>query len=276
MADDPHKIPAPLFDRTNDGRSFVPTSFRRAAARSGRQGRPSGRRGSALPWTAGSTVARWRLIGTSALWFAVLPSPEASAQTAPPRTEIGGAVTEAAQRFGLPESWIRAVMRVESAFQPRAVSRAGAMGLMQVMPQTYAELRARYGLGADPFHPRDNILAGAAYLREMYDRFGARGFLAAYNAGPARYQQHLVDGRPLPSETRAYVAKLTPAVRGVDVSPGPATVLSPAAAPRPTLFVVLRVGDEMDVRPPPEDTQAGSSAAQSPLFAALTPRVEGR
>ncbi|MCR5880190.1 lytic transglycosylase domain-containing protein [Phenylobacterium sp. J367] len=149
----------------------------------------------------------------------MLPSAEAAAQSPPPRIEVGGAIAEAAQRFGLPEAWIRAVMRVESAFQPRAVSHAGAMGLMQVMPQTYAELRGRYGLGADPFHPRDNILAGAAYLREMYDRFGARGFLAAYNAGPARYQQHLIEGRPLPLETRAYVAKLTPAVGGAEVSP---------------------------------------------------------
>lgn len=276
MADERQASPAPLFDRTNDGRSFVPTSFRRAAARSGGPGRPSGRRASALPWTAGSTVARWRLIGTSALWLAVLPSAEAAAQAAPPRTEVGGAIAEAAQRFGLPESWIRAVMRVESAFQPRAVSDAGAMGLMQVMPQTYAELRGRYGLGADPFHPRDNILAGAAYLREMYDRFGARGFLAAYNAGPARYQQHLIDGRPLPLETRAYVAKLTPAVGGAEVSPAQAAVLPPPAAPRPTLFVAVSTRQARAAGTSSTEPAALFSPAQSPIFAALTPRGEGR
>ncbi|KQW72233.1 hypothetical protein ASE17_05030 [Phenylobacterium sp. Root77] len=120
-------------------------------------------------------------------------------------------VQEAAGRFGLPQAWIWAVMRAESAFRPQAVSRAGAMGLMQVMPQTYAELRARHGLGEDPFLPRDNILAGAAYLREMHERFGAPGFLAAYNAGPARYEAYLA-GRPLPAETRAYVAALAPLI----------------------------------------------------------------
>ncbi|MCC5967787.1 MAG: transglycosylase SLT domain-containing protein, partial [Natronohydrobacter sp.] len=72
----------------------------------------------------------------------------------------------------------------ESAGNPRAVSHAGAMGLMQVMPGTWAELRAAHQLVDDPFDPRDNILAGAAYLRQMYDRFGSPGFLAAYNAGP--------------------------------------------------------------------------------------------
>ncbi|MFM1960399.1 MAG: hypothetical protein RL588_1916 [Pseudomonadota bacterium] len=276
MADERQESPAPLFDRTNDGRSFVPTSFRRAAARTGGPGRPSGRRASALPWAAGSTVARWRLIGTSALWLAVLPAPQAAAQAAPPRTEVGGAIAEAAQRFGLPEAWIRAVMRVESAFQPRAVSHAGAMGLMQVMPQTYGELRGRYGLGADPFHPRDNILAGAAYLREMYDRFGARGFLAAYNAGPARYQQHLIDGRPLPLETRAYVAKLTPVVGGAEVSPAQAVVLPPTAAPRPTLFVAVSARHATAAGTSSPEPAALFSPAQSPIFAALTPRGEGR
>jgi soluble lytic murein transglycosylase-like protein len=86
------------------------------------------------------------------------------------------------------------------------------MGLMQIMPKTWTELRARYGLGADPYDPRDNILAGAAYIRELYDRYGATGFLAAYNAGPGRYERHLATGRPLPDETQAYVAKLAPMI----------------------------------------------------------------
>ncbi|MEO3431883.1 lytic transglycosylase domain-containing protein [Inquilinus sp. CAU 1745] len=121
-------------------------------------------------------------------------------------------IAEAAARFGIPERWIRAVMWVESAGNPRAVSRAGAMGLMQIMPATWRELRARHGLGIDPFDMRDNVLAGAAYLRAMFDRFGAPGFLAAYNAGPARYAEHLATGRPLPRETRAYLAKLAPLI----------------------------------------------------------------
>ena len=102
---------------------------------------------------------------------------------------IADYIAEAARRFGLPVAWIRAVMDAESAGDVRAVSRNGAMGLMQILPDTWSELRARYGLGRDPFDPRDNILAGAAYLREMHDRYGSPGFLAAYNAGPQRYDE---------------------------------------------------------------------------------------
>jgi Transglycosylase SLT domain len=123
-------------------------------------------------------------------------------------------VAEASQRFGIPASWIRAVMRVESLGAVRALSPKGAMGLMQIMPETWAVLHSRYGLGADPYDAHDNILAGAAYLRELHDRYGAPGFLAAYNAGPARYEDHLATGRPLPAETRAYVAALAPLIDG--------------------------------------------------------------
>jgi hypothetical protein len=73
-------------------------------------------------------------------------------------------------------------------------------------------LRARYGLGADPYDPGDNILAGAAYIRELYDRYGAPEFLAAYNAGPGRHERHPATGRPLPDETQAYVATLAPMI----------------------------------------------------------------
>jgi hypothetical protein len=123
-------------------------------------------------------------------------------------------VGEAAERFAIPAAWIRGVMRVESSGNVKAVSPKGAVGLMQIMPDTYAELRARYSLGNDPADPHDNILAGAAYLREMYDRFGSSGFLAAYNVGPARYEDHLATGRLLPDETRNYVALLAPLVSG--------------------------------------------------------------
>src|SRR3546814_9197460 len=78
-------------------------------------------------------------------------------------------------------------MRAESAGDVRAVSHAGAMGLMQIMPATWTYLRGRYGLGDDPYHVRDNIIAGTAYLRELHDRFGSPGFLAAYNA---RSEEH--------------------------------------------------------------------------------------
>ena len=82
-------------------------------------------------------------------------------------------------------------MRQESDGQEQAVSSAGAMGLMQVMPDTYDDLRQRHPLGSDPFEPHDNIMAGAAYIREMHDRYGAPGFLAAYNAGPLRLDGYL-------------------------------------------------------------------------------------
>lgn len=124
-------------------------------------------------------------------------------------------ITEAAQRFGIPERWIRAVLRAESAGDVRAISSAGALGLMQVMPDTWAGLRARYRLGRDPYDPHDNIMAGTAYLREMWDRYGDVGaMLAAYNAGPGRYDDHRSTGRALPAETRAYVAALVPALDG--------------------------------------------------------------
>jgi hypothetical protein len=121
-------------------------------------------------------------------------------------------VAEASQRFSIPANWIRAVMRIESGGDPRAVSPKGAMGLMQIMPKTYAGLRARHHLGPDADNPRDNILAGAAYLRELLDRYGSSGLLAAYNAGPARYNEHLATGRPLPPETQVYMAMLSPMI----------------------------------------------------------------
>ncbi len=127
---------------------------------------------------------------------------------------IAAVVAEASQRFGIPASWIRAVMQVESFGDVRALSPKGAMGLMQIMPEAWAALRSRYGLGADPYDAHDNILAGAAYLRELLDRYGSPGFLAAYNAGPARYEDHLATGRALPAETQAYVAALAPVIGG--------------------------------------------------------------
>jgi soluble lytic murein transglycosylase-like protein len=119
-------------------------------------------------------------------------------------------VEEASDRFALPARWIRAVLQVESGGDEHSISPRGAMGLMQLMPGTWVELSVRYGLGLDPYDPRDNILAGTAYLKEMHDRFGSAGFLAAYHAGPSRYQQHLATGQPLPPETIAYIASVTP------------------------------------------------------------------
>ncbi|HEY1722905.1 MAG TPA: lytic transglycosylase domain-containing protein [Magnetospirillaceae bacterium] len=130
------------------------------------------------------------------------------------RAPFAAFVAEASQRFGIPAAWIRAVMRAESFGDVRAVSPKGAIGLMQIMPETWAALRRRYSLGANPYDAHDNIIAGAAYLRELHDRYGIPGFLAAYNAGPARWEDHLATGRPLPVETRAYLTRLAPIVGG--------------------------------------------------------------
>lgn len=192
------------------------------------------------------------LIAVTAIFSTLTHVPVASAQgdmrmLATPASlsdPIASAVSEASYRFGVPEHWIRSVMRVESAGNRRAVSHAGAMGLMQVMPGTYAELRRRYGLGPDPFAIRDNIHAGTAYLREMFDRYGAPGFLGAYNAGPDRWEKHLSGARPLPGETIGYLARLGPML-GL-------TVRSRVATRPATSIVVLRQApvfvDSNDVR----------------------------
>jgi hypothetical protein len=131
----------------------------------------------------------------------------------------GPYIVAASRRFDVPTSWIRNVMHTESGGQlyvggQLVTSGVGAMGLMQVMPETYQELQAQYGLGDDPYNPHDNIMAGTAYLREMYDLFGSPGFLAAYNAGPQRLNEYLADGRPLPAETTHYVAMIEPHIQG--------------------------------------------------------------
>jgi hypothetical protein len=106
---------------------------------------------------------------------AVAAAPPASAPdavaTADPFTAD---IAEGSHRFDIPASWIRAVIEAESLGDTRAMSPKGAMGLMQIMPETWTSLRLRYGLGADPFDPHDNILAGAAYLRVTRDGTEAR------------------------------------------------------------------------------------------------------
>lgn len=170
----------------------------------------------------------------SGLILATLPAAGLLAQNVQPvaqqaRDPFASHVAEASLRFGIPPHWIRAVRHVESRGNPQAVSPKGAMGLMQVMPETWAALRARHALGDDPFDPRDNILAGAAYLREMHDRYGTvAGMLAAYNAGPGRYDEHLASGRTLPAETRAYIATLAPMLGGEPL-PGKSFAAAPPA-----------------------------------------------
>ncbi len=123
-------------------------------------------------------------------------------------------IQEASQRFGIPASWIEAVIRFESRGNVYAVSPAGAIGLMQLLPSTWEILRARYALGYTPFDPHDNIIAGTAYLRELFDRYGSPGFLISYNAGPARWEAYLRTGQLLPASAGQMVDALRPYLEG--------------------------------------------------------------
>jgi soluble lytic murein transglycosylase-like protein len=241
----------PLFDQTRH-HSSIPTNFAAAVERSGGQGRPPGRRDSASPLMTASTMAAWRslramacivaIFALSMLFGVVAHAERASSAThranSLPVDPFAAFITEASKRFAVPEHWIRSVMRIESAGEVRARSGKGAMGLMQIMPQTWSELRARYDLGADPYDPRDNILAGAAYIRELDLRFGASGFLAAYNAGPGRYENHLATNGPLPDETQEYVARLAPTVEGKQNSGKIAAVAKASTLASSPLFAV--------------------------------------
>ncbi|MFC3704332.1 lytic transglycosylase domain-containing protein [Devosia honganensis] len=230
-----------------------------------------------LPLTAASTLAGWRRSGDRTAWhYAVLilagtlsvcaGSGVAVAQSAPVERPAAAHpyaahIAEASQRFGIPEHWIRAVLRAESAGDVRAVSSAGAMGLMQVMPATWAELRSRYGLGRDPYDPRDNILAGTAYLREMFDRYGnVAAMLAAYNAGPGRYDEYLATGRTLPAETRAYVAALAPVLSGAAATESPSSPPPPPDWRDAPLFV-MRPADTRAAAASPSEVQSGDGRA---------------
>ena len=271
----PLKILIPLFAE-KPSHPVAPLDRRTAGARSEGQGR---RRAGAsrAPLTAASTLAGLCRSGDRALFrYAVVLAvgalfldrglDTALAQSAPALRTVAADphaayIAEAAQRFGIPERWIRAVLHAESAGDVRAISSAGALGLMQVMPDTWAGLRVRLALGRDPYDPRDNILAGAAYLREMWDRYGnVTAMLAAYNAGPGRYDEHRATGGPLPAETRAYVASLVPAIGGVAASDMPARKPEPprdwreaplfAMRPndRPVADSVQAIGTSIDVR----------------------------
>lgn len=124
-------------------------------------------------------------------------------------------IAEASNRFDVPESWIRAVMQIESGGRTTLgenqliTSSAGAMGLMQIMPSTFEDMRQQHGLGSDPYDPRDNILAGAAYLRWLRGRYPYPTLFAAYNDGPGNLEERLIRGGLLPTETRNYVGDIT-------------------------------------------------------------------
>lgn len=226
------------------------------------------------------------LVAGAAMLF--LGDPAVAQSAAPPaqaaRVDIATHVADASRRFGIPENWIYAVMRVESGGRIGAVSSAGAMGLMQLMPGTWARQRARFGLGDDPFDPRDNIIAGTSYLREMYDRYGANGFLAAYNAGPGRYEDYARRGRPLPAETVNYVARIAPQLQsgGSPLAASTASALqaTPRLAPIPwtqaSLFIARSERPTSDAivlaDPAPGSSNPAQQSARSNLFAPVSAR----
>lgn len=269
----------PLF-AAKPSHSFVPLDQKSAGTRSGGQGRPSAG-ASRAPLTAASTLAGWwpgrerrarhYAVILLACGLALGTGPAVTlAQSAPvARTVVadpyGGHIAEASQRFDIPERWIRAVLRAESAGDVRAISSAGAIGLMQVMPDTWAGLRVRYRLGSNPYDPRDNILAGTAYLREMWDRYGSvAAMLAAYNAGSGRYDEHRATGRPLPAETRAYVAALAPALGGAVASGTPEKQALPPDWRDAPLFV-MRPSDRRTADSVQTNGTSGDARAAVPV-----------
>jgi len=266
--------------------SSVPAKNCSAVAPSGGQERPPDQCASASPLTAASTMAALQSLGTMLRILAimaafVLSSGASHAGQASPLTHRASArsvdpfaafVAEASKRFAIPEHWIRAVMRVESGAKPQSRSRKGAIGLMQIMPKTWAELRARHRLGADPFDIRDNILAGTAYIRELSDRYGAPGFLAAYNAGPGRYERHLATGRPLPAETQAYVATLAPDIENTRTTMRVAAVGKSLAWANSSLFVTHTASVIPDARSKADMRQNRSSRSHAVVdLSALVP-----
>ncbi len=111
-------------------------------------------------------------------------------------------IVSAARAHGLPPALVKAVVAAESAFDPLAVSHKGAMGLMQLMPQTAEEMGVR-----EPFKAAANIHGGSRYLRQMHDRYGSWSHaLAAYNAGPTAVDRYR--GIPPYPETRTYVKRV--------------------------------------------------------------------
>lgn len=137
---------------------------------------------------------RWcRLTATVLAMLLVVPA--SAADTDLPYAEV---VSAAARRHGVDEMLVHAIITVESGYSERAVSPAGAEGLMQLMPRTQQALGV-----LDAFDPRENIEAGVAYLRRLVDEFGMVLAVAAYNAGPGAVRSHR--GIPPFAETRAYV-----------------------------------------------------------------------
>ncbi|HWE06603.1 MAG TPA: lytic transglycosylase domain-containing protein, partial [Rhizomicrobium sp.] len=190
------------------------------------------------PMAPVAAVAKW--IHTT--WNAVVPQlPEIPESTFAAENRMSASqlvnrwtplIASASQRFSVPANWIRAVVQMESGGRTMLnedtpiTSRTGAMGLMQLEPGTYQEMRTQYRLGPNAYNPGDNIAAGAAYLRWLYSKYGYPAMFAAYNDGPGHLEERLMKGKLLPDETRNYISRIVTALG----SAGAAVVGSASAA----------------------------------------------
>lgn len=154
------------------------------------------------------TDSRFQRIYWTRWGFAREPAARSSPSGPPRHTGYDALIQREARAQSLDPALVKAVIAAESNFDPAATSRAGAQGLMQLMPKTAGHLGV-----ADPYSPQQNVEGGVRYLREMLDRYGdATRALAAYNAGPEAVDRHR--GVPPYRETRQYVARVLDYYRG--------------------------------------------------------------
>jgi len=161
--------------------------------------------------TATETTGATEFAGLSDVYAAGVYTGYTGTTSAATGSEIDAAIEKAAQATGLDPDLIRAVIRVESSFDSKAESGAGAQGLMQLMPGTAKELGV-----ADPFDAEQNVMGGATYLAKQLKRFGdVRLALAAYNTGPGRVNSYDITDADDPEQyeqlsqgVRGYVAKV--------------------------------------------------------------------